>query len=68
MNRGKVTVDKVADKYELIDPNNDSCPKVGPFDRRKDADEAARGLNAFYRKNWSTWRDVSLECDIAILF
>ena len=39
----------------LFDPNNDSCPNVGPYERKADANEDRIGMNRSYRAHWKEW-------------
>lgn len=63
--RQKCSVRKIkARHYEVEDPNNPDCPLVGPFEdtsdarAKKEANEQARQLNEFYKKNWKTWSKI----------
>lgn len=59
----KCTVVRTEDPntFEVRDPNNESCPLVGPFTDRNKANakrmarEQARRLDDFYKRNWRTW-------------
>ncbi len=49
-------------EYAIKDPNNETCPVLGPYTgsseraAKASASEDARGLRAFYRSNWPKWR------------
>lgn len=36
--------------WEIEDPNNPSCPLVGPYDTKAEAEEDKRGLTKFYKR------------------
>lgn len=47
-------------EWKILDPNNDSCPELGPYYTRQAAIEDRDGLNRFYkdRKNWKVWMEI----------
>jgi len=68
MIRKPCTVRQVSNHhFEIDDPNNNTCPVVGPFKGTNtarikiEANETARRLNRFYKRNWKTWSQLCNE-------
>lgn len=60
-----ITVTRIGIReYAVNDPNNSSCPVLGPYTgsseraAKASANEDAKGLRAFYRSNWSKWKNL----------
>ena len=56
----RCTLHKSGKEWEIKDPNNDSCPLVGPYNSKELAESDRDGLNAFYidKKNWKLWESI----------